>query len=211
MFQQSEIFEKHYEDYCSQISQIDLASVKDRLGLKEDAARMVVPFFNEEYRVSGEGIFDLSGTRPDYGICVIIAKYILLCPDQDYQNEEWVSFKDFKSVSHFTNVNFFASDVERAIEREFAGRLEDLFRAGERSGGIAHAVETRYDLSMAFRALPRISLLLLFNDGDEEFPARCTVLFQKHAENYLDPESLGMLGAALAGRLKKRSIDRGNK
>lgn len=211
MFQQSEIFEKHYRDYCAQISRIDLASVKDRLGLKEDAARMVVPFFNEEYRVSGEGIFDLSGTRPDYGICVIIAKYILLCPDRDYQNEEWVSFKDFKSVSHFTNVNFFASDVERAIEKKFAGRLEDLFRAGERSGGITHAVATRYDLSMVFRALPRISLLLLFNDGDEEFPARCTVLFQKSAENYLDPESLGMLGAALAGRLKKRSSDRGNK
>jgi hypothetical protein len=41
-------------------------------------------------------------------------------------------------------------------------------------------------------ALPRISLLLLFNDGDEEFPAKCTVLFQRHAEYYLDPECLAI-------------------
>lgn len=74
-------------------------------------------------------------------------------------------------------------------------------------GGSPHEMDITYDLSIRFVALPRISLLLLFNDGDEEFPAKCTVLFQKHAEYYLDPESLAMTGACLAGKLKRRTGD----
>jgi hypothetical protein len=64
-------------------------------------------------------------------------------------------------------------------------------------------MEMPYDLSVQFQALPRISLLLLFNDGDGESPARCTVLFQKHTECFMDPESLAMSGASLARRLRR--------
>ena len=44
---------------------------------------------------------------------------------------------------------------------------------------------------------------MLFNDKDDEFPAQCSILFQKQAEFYLDPESLLMTGAVLARKLKK--------
>lgn len=65
-----------------------------------------------------------------------------------------------------------------------------------------HEMEISYDLSMQFSVLPRLSLLLLFNDADEEFPAQCTILFQKHAVFYLDPESLIMTGILLARKLR---------
>jgi hypothetical protein len=58
---------------------------------------------------------------------------------------------------------------------------------------------------MKFDVLPNISLLLLFNDRDDEFPAQGTVLFQKHSEFYLDPESLAMTSAVLVKRLKEVS------
>ncbi|EFK10879.1 conserved hypothetical protein [delta proteobacterium NaphS2] len=206
MPQQSEIFEKHYNDYCAQIAKIDLDSVKERLGMRNEGEKMLLSFFNRDYSVSGNGIFDASGSRPSYGVCVIIAKYILLCPDRAYHDPEWVSFKDFKRTSHFTNVNFFRSDTEGAIEKNFSGKLDILSKAGKELGGIHQDMEMTYDLSMKFDALPRISLLLLFNDGDEEFPAQCTVLFQKHSEFYLDPESLAMTGAALAKSLERFAL-----
>jgi hypothetical protein len=59
---------------------------------------------------------------------------------------------------------------------------------------------------MEFTALPKIKLLLLFNDSDDEFPASCSVLFQKQAEEYLDPESLIMIGIAFTNRLKRLTI-----
>ncbi|HAY20736.1 DUF3786 domain-containing protein [Desulfobacca acetoxidans] len=205
-----DIFERHYIDYCDQIAKIDWTSRGDRLGIRHYDDQMVVPFFNRDYTVSGKGIFDSSGNRPEYMVCVIIAKYILLCPDQSYYDMEWVSFKDFKRTSHFTNVNYFASDTEQAIEKTFRNRLDDLFRVSEEFGGIHLEMRTSYDFSMQFKALPRISLLLLFNDGDEEFPAYCTVLFQKQAEYYLDPESLAMTSAFLAKSLKELILKHSN-
>ncbi|HKI48800.1 MAG TPA: DUF3786 domain-containing protein [Desulfobacteria bacterium] len=206
MFKDSDIFEKHYEDYMRQIMQTDVLSLKDILGIKGDADQMMVPFFDRKYSISKNGILDGSGNRPHYMVCVILAKYILHSPDRPHDEPEWVSFKDFKRTSHFLNVNFFSSDTEHAIAKAFSGRKEALNTACENLGGHGREVEFSYDISMAFEALPRVSLLLLYNDVDDEFPAQCKVLFQKHSEFYLDPESLIMTSAYLAKRLQGSKI-----
>jgi len=43
---------------------------------------------------------------------------------------------------------------------------------------------------------------MLFNDQDEDFPARCSLLFEKRAERYLDMECLAMMGWVLAAWLR---------
>ena len=206
MMKSSSIFEKNYQEYCARIAKIDFSAIIHTLGIEHDGSRMYIPFFNNRYIVSHNGIEDESGHRPDYVTSVILAKYILLCPAQSYCFKEWVAFKDFKRVSHFTNVNYFSSDTERAIERHFSGNMNDLKRAGEALDGTRYEMEMPYDLAIQFTALPRISLLLLFNDGDEEFSAKCTVLFQKHAEYYLDPESLAVTSACLARNLQRQAF-----
>ncbi len=198
----SEVFERNYQDYCTQLADVDLRSIENGLGMVSDGDRMALTFFDQKYFVSNRGIVDASGSRPDYVTFVILAKYILLCPERSHQDAEWVAFKDFKRATHFTNVNYFASDVERAIEKHFSGKLAELGEACRKMGGFPVKMNS-FDLGMQFNALPRISLLLLFNDADEEFPAKSTVLFQKHAEYYLDPESLAMTGACLAKKLKQ--------
>ena len=201
MQQNSEIFEKNYLEYCAQIANIDFTSLKETLGITQDGDQMIIPFFNNNYFVSKEGIADESGTRPAYMICVILSKYLLLCPKSSHDDTEWVSFKDFKKTSHFLNLNYFTSDTEKTIVKHFSGRLDELSLACENFGGLPYDIEVSYDLVMRFNALPQISLLLLFNDKDEEFPAQCLVLFQKQAEYYLDPESLAMTSSFLAKNL----------
>jgi hypothetical protein len=198
----SDIFEKNYQDYLARLSEVDLESIKDKLGILTDSDKMFIPFFNERFLVSNTGLMDASGKRPDYTLSVILFKYILLCPHEPHYDGEWTAFKDFKKVSHFTNVNFFSSDTEKLIEKHFSGKLDALRETCAKLEGFHHEMEIPYDLSMQFNALPRVSLLLLFNDGDEEFPAKCTVLFQKQSEYYLDPESLAMTSAWLAKSLK---------
>ncbi|MFP4285997.1 MAG: DUF3786 domain-containing protein [Desulfovermiculus sp.] len=196
------VFEQNWQEYCDQLAGIDYQAVIDTLGLVSDDDRLLLPFFTKQYVVSHNAIVDMEGNRPDYTSFVVMAKYLLLCPEQAHFDPKWVAFRDFKRASHFTNVNFFASDTERAIEKHFSGRLEELAEAGRQLGGVDHDTDMPYDLSMHFQALPRLSLLLLFNDSDDEFPAKCTVLFQRHAELYLDPESLAMTGAVLARSLR---------
>ena len=202
MDDKAEIFEKHYRQYCTQIDETDLDAAAEILGVRKEGARLRVPFYGREYLVGQGAISDKSGARPDYITCVILAKYILRYPGRIHHDPAWVSFKDFKKESSFTNVNFLASDIERAVTGRFSGRISDLERACQESGGSHCPMDVAYDVSYRFEALPGLSLLLLFNDADEDFPAKCMVLFQKHAEEYLDPESLAMTGAIFVRNLK---------
>lgn len=205
MDDRADVFERHYEEYLARLAGIDLGSVAERLGLIQDKGRVYVMFFGGRYAVSAEGITDESGRAADYPTAVILCKYILGCPPAPHPDQSWVSFKDFKAASHFTNVNFFASDTERALVKGFAGRMAELRRACGSLGGEEKALETAYDFACQFRALPRIELLLLFNDADDEFPAQGTVLFWAQAEQYLDPESLAITSATLVRKLAKTS------
>ncbi|MCK5311273.1 MAG: DUF3786 domain-containing protein [Desulfobacteraceae bacterium] len=201
MIPKSEIFEKTYNDYLAQVANVDIEAVKDILGLTIENNQIIIPFFGKNYLFSKKGIFDESGEKPSFSVCVILSKYLLLCPDTCQYDSNWVSFKDFKRSSHFLNINFFASDTEKPIATNFSGKLDLLLNACKKTGGFSPDVRLSYDLAMQFNALPRISLLMLFNDGDNEFPAQCSVLFQKQAEYYLDPESLAITAAFLANRL----------
>ena len=201
------VFETHYEDYCRQIAELDFSSIKDTLGIEIRGQEAIVPFFGEEYIVSNKGIADKFGNRPDYMVCVILSKYLLLCPDAPVVNKEWSALKDFHKMSQFTNLNVFTSDAERPIIKNFSGRISALADASEKIGGKPFELDASYDVIMQFSMLPRIDILLLFNDGDDEFPASCSLLFQRQAEDYLDPESLIMIAIAFTRQLKKLSID----
>ncbi len=201
------VFETHYEEYCRQITELDFLSIKDILGIEIRGQEAIVAFLGEEYIVSNKGIADKFGNRPDYMICVILAKYLLLCPDAPVVNKEWSALKDFHKVSQFTNLNVFTSDAEQPIIKSFSGRIDALAEASKKVGGKPCRLDISYDFTMEFSILPKINILLLFNDTDDEFPAACSVLFQKQAEDYLDPESLIMSAVAFTRQLKKLSKD----
>ena len=207
MTEKAQIFESHYQKYCEDIGACNLELAAEILGMAMDGDAAVVPFLGENFRVSGRGIEDAAGNRPGYGLCVILAKYVLRCPKSVAHDPQWVAFRDFKKEAAITNVNFFTSDVENAIASRFQGRLECLASAGRSMGARDHDTGAGWDLSLAFTLLPRVRLLLLFNDRDADFPVQCRVLFEKHAEVYLDPESLAMAGAALAKAVIRK--DRG--
>ncbi len=87
------------------------------------------------------------------------------------------------------------------VAEHFAGKLTALERACETLGGFPPDIELSYELSMQFNALPRVPLLLLYNDVDNEFPAHCSMLFKQGADKYLDAECLAILGGILSGYL----------
>jgi hypothetical protein len=195
------VFEKTYEYYLAQVSGIDLNCVKQNLGVAVQGSEMKIPLFGKPHKVSENGITDPSGKKPTLDICVILFKYLLLCPDVFPKENEWVSFRGLKDSGPLTK--FFANDVEQAISAYFAGKLGEMVKAGKALGGYTPVIEVNYDLSMQFDALPQVPVIMLYNDADDEFPATCSVLFEQRAETYLDAECLAMLGRLLFTNLKK--------
>jgi hypothetical protein len=92
--------------------------------------------------------------------------------------------------------------TERPIVQNYSNRLKDLAAACEKLGGRDPGLDLNYQLIMKLYPLPKVPVLLLFDDVDEEFPAQCKVLFERRAEHYLDPECLAIIGTLLNGFLK---------
>ena len=195
------VFEKTYRDYLEKVNRINVALVSERLGINADRNNITIPLFGKFYSVTKTEIADPDGKQPAFDICVILCKYLLLCPDVTPTATDWVSFKDLKDGGPLTS--YFANDVESAIAKHLTGNLEKATTACKTLGGYSPTIDVTYDVVAQFDALPKVPIILLFNDADEEFPAQCSVLFERRAENYLDPECLAMTGRLLFTNLKR--------
>jgi len=199
----NEIFNKTYQNYLKQLEGLDLSERGDRLGLEVIGGELSVPLFGIPYRVSSSGVISEKGLQAGFSESVVIFKYILMCPEPLPGGFEWAAYHSFKDAQPL--LNFFAREVTAPIEKHFAGRMGNLEEAGKKLGGASVKDAAAFDFSMEFEALSKIPLFLRFNDEDEDFPARCTVLFKSSVEKYLDMESLGILGAmftkSLIGRI----------
>jgi len=201
MAEKSQVFEQTYEDYLSQIAGLDFPFIADTLGVEVDGEDAVIPLFGKPYRVSNKAITDPSGRKPHLSISVILCKYLLMCPLIEPLGGKWMAFKDFKDAAPL--VQAFSNTVTRPIAQGFSGRVSELERAGKKMAGYSPDEKFPYDFCMQFDALPKIPLLLLFNDQDDEFPAQCSVLFEKRTEKFIDMECLAMMGMLFFEYLNK--------
>lgn len=203
MNENSHVFEKTYKEYLKQIAGKNFEPFADVLGISVEKSKMTVPFFEKPYVIAEKTITDASGRQPPFGESVVICKYMLLCPDAALPEDDWIAYRDFKDAGPLTV--FFANSVEKPIAEHFAGRAAELETSSQALGGFAPDMELNYDLCMQFNALPRIPVLLLYNDADDEFPAHCSILFKRGSDEFLDAESLAILGGILTDRLIKIS------
>ena len=170
-----------------------------------EGGAVLVPLFGQPYKISSGGIVGPSGKEPIHSIKVVLCQYLLHMPAAEIDGGDWVSYKDFKDASPFAGG--FQSNTEKAIAKNFAGRLEALRRACLHLGGKDPGLGWGYQLSMKFDSLPLIPILLLFNDADEEFSAQCLLLFERRAEKYLDMESMAILAWLLTDYLNQSQGD----
>lgn len=201
MTAKSSVFMETYQNYLHQIAKIDMDSRSEKLGGTVEGDQMILSFFGQPYRISGQGIKDPSGKQPAIGISVVICKYLLLCPEIPSLDTEWVSYRDFKDAAPL--VGSFVNNTEQAIAQDFSGRLDELAAACEKLGSWNPGLDLSFQLIRKLYPLPKVPVLLLFDDVDEEFPAQCKVLFERRAEHYLDPECLAILGTLLSDFLNK--------
>jgi len=197
------VYEQTYKDYLNRIAGLDFNFIADTLGVKVDGDDVIILFFGKPYQVSAQGITDSSGQKPHLAICVILCKYLLMCPMIEPLGGNWMAFKDFKDAAPL--VHAFSNTVTRPIAETFSSRVSELEAAGQKMGGYTPNEEFPYDLCIQFDALSKVPLLLLFNDQDEEFPAQCGLLFEKRTEKFLDMECLAMVGVLFFEYLKKES------
>jgi hypothetical protein len=189
------VFSEIKDDYLQQIlakwDEFDL----EALGLERNEDSIEVPFFNRKYVVSTGGIKGEDSHLLEHMTYVTISQY-LLGPAQPARGPvEWFAYKQFPNGAPYGGG--FHNVVERRIAQVFSGRLDALRERCAQLGGFPSEQDYSYDLVQCFQALPKVPVLMLFNDAEEMFPAQCSVLFQSDCEGYLDMESVVMVGTGL--------------
>lgn len=198
------IFKKNYEDYLLQLKNVDFALCNSTLGINVDEKNLYaeIPFLNTIYRVSRLGVVDEQGKRPKYGICVILLKYLLMCPQWVPPATDWIPYRDFKDSGQSQD-NGLADYATMAITKHYTGKLSRLRATVAALGGTPPEIEYPYDFSAVIPTLPRIPILFLFNDADGQFSAKTSILYQRRAEHFLDAECRVMVDGFLLEHLKK--------
>lgn len=195
----SKVFAETYQKYMVQIRSIDFLEKADGLGLTRDGDGLIIPLYNNIYKLNSEGIEALDGGQLNTAIRIILCKYVITwSASSKTVNDELVSFREFKNAAPL--ISYFANNTNKTLQLHFSGNLEKLKTKALSLGGELLQSET-YDLSFCFQVLPRIPVFLNFNDQDDMFAATCSILYKKSASLYLDMECLAMTGTLLSGRL----------
>ena len=200
MNRQSPVFEETCRNYLRQIGEIDYLARAELLGLATSGHSLVVPLYDRRYLVSPDTIDVLdSEQEPTPAVKVIVSKYVLHCQLKEVpDNGPYMTFRDFRGSSPL--LSYFTANTNKTIEATFGGKREQLMAACRELGGVEKKNDS-HDCSILISALPKVPIVLNFNDRDELFPASCSILYRASAENYLDMECLAMTGTLLAGRL----------
>lgn len=196
MQSEAPIFKKILNDYLTEVAALDLTGKSDLLGIQMDGNTIGIPFLNNFYTITPETITDRQGKCPQHSVSVILCKYLLLCPDTPSSNKALVTYKDFRDAAPY--VLGFGNTAEKPVSRVFSGKIDALEKRSQELGGEACDMGISCDLSYIFHPLPKVPIYMFYNDEDEEFPADCSLLFEKRAEDYLDMECLAMIGMVLA-------------
>lgn len=193
--------EKSYTERLKQLDGLDLDRCRAHLGIMADDQGLAIPFYNRRYRLNQNytAIVDDRGRHPSEAVGRVLVQYLLRCPPAPVAEGPMVTFRELANAGPL--VSSFAGNTQKIITSAFAADLSALIARSASLEGQMEAGAERYDLSVQFQALPRISLYLRFNAAEGPFPAQCTLLFHQSTQVYLDMTSIFILGTYLTGQL----------
>ena len=197
--EQSHVFAETCQWYLGELAKFDLARRADLIGATFENGALRISFYERDYRVSQEGIIESSGREITPAVRVVLCKYIMTCPAElPVLSDRLITYREFKDAGPL--ISYFTTNTNKIIETTFSGRLNALRERSVALGGEVQSSQA-YDFSVQFNALPRIPVVLNFNDRDDLFPATASILYRASAECFLDMECLAITGTLLAGLL----------
>lgn len=201
MAAEGQVWDDIYNDYLKQLGDLDLSLLAKPLGVVPDGDAVFIDMFNKRFRVGHGGIADENGRRPIHAISVILAKYLLVGQYATPGDGSWKAYKEFKDCMPY--VQGFDDTAHKPVERSFGGELQALESAADKLGGVEPDEGLSYDFVRVFHALPKVPILMLFNDSEDMFPAQCSMLFRADVLRYLDTECTAICGGVLASWLQR--------
>jgi len=110
--------------------------------------------------------------------------------------EDWISFTELPNGRYYTQA--FQGYSGDELGRIIADDREGFCSTALKVGGIQQAFG---DIAFAFLLLPLVSLMVVYWQGDEDFPSRYQVLFSSNVSHHLPTDACAIAGSMLTRRL----------
>lgn len=157
-----------------------------------------LPYLGRVYRViwpTGEVMLYPSNKEAAASTAITLLHYLIKATGKPPLGK-WLPFRHLWGGDSFSTA--FIKRVQEPLA-EFFGKREAIFK--ELLLERLHSRPAKEQNSYLTMALPRLPLLLRLETGDNQVPARVSVLFDETANEYLVTENLAGLGGILASRL----------
>lgn len=184
------------------ISTDNLARLADDTGAKYDHEQKVLElaFWDRQIVIQFPDIQIVDKKTqqilPEFSQAMIL--YYLHMADSAPLTGDWISFSELPDGKFYQRA--FQGYTGQELTRQMGNQIEGFRKAAEslnaRQGQIGSA-------SYLFQVLPRVPILVVFWQGDEDFAASFQVLFDRNASHYLPTDAYAILGSTLSRKLIK--------
>ncbi len=194
-------FEMMREYWRNEFLKLDIISLSDRFGFEYDDENIYVPYYGKTYIINrSSGVMTDSADRNksvNFGPLMSIYHLFYFSKPYAKVRGEFVPFRNVKNASPFAP-NFERS-VQSGLARPFDGKKDLLISACETLGG---KKIPQGDVGYVFYAFEKIMpVMMVFWDGDDEFPAQANILFDADITDFLHEETVCCIGGDLIDRL----------
>jgi len=181
--------ENRIRELTDEIRHMNLSGIAEYIGAVIDATSIKIKFLGTEICLGPSGFKE--------NVSLLARLLTLIYIKQSGKGPlqgTWVNFRDLRGGSIKAEAFHVECELEIAklLDTDSTALMKKLV-----SAGAAKAAGFSADHSFILQALPKIPLLILLWEADDEFKADCKVLFDPSAVEYLDIESLCYLGEEL--------------
>ncbi len=166
----------------------------EELGIPLSEGKLIIPFFGRDVVFNPEDISFESASGLTLASRIIIMHYLAGSGLRE-PTGEWINYRSVPGGLSYYDV--FRRRALKPILRFFKG-ASDFVKAGVASGWKPYEFG---DASLWIMALPKVPLVFVFWEGDEEFESTLDVLFDKTITEFFNSEDVVKLSKLAALRL----------
>jgi hypothetical protein len=199
----SKTFVEQFSSKFSSLREVDFLRRGKILGVRRSNESLIFDFFNRQIKFSRDGIHDIEGQSLSDAVKTVLCQYLLMCPGSiggtiGETLNQLVTLREFSDSGPL--FSSFTDNTSKIIQTAFSGNLSGLKNRCLNLGGTIME-NISFDLSVRFKALSRVPVVLNFNDRDDMMTASASYLFHDNADKYLDLECMAILCTYLTGQL----------
>lgn len=163
-----------------------------------DDVSMRVPFLNRTYRVSYP---DFVFTDMDSDAAVPLQEQVLILHylignSPEWLKGQWVAYREIQGAQFY-----YSAFIKRAVDplkKIFGQSVQPLTAAAQNLNG--RPIDAG-DAGFEFLVFPKVPVQVIVYQGDDEFPAEASILFDHSIGEILSPEDIAWMSGMLVYRL----------